>query len=174
MPEGAADRGERDTGVAARRLGDDPPGPQITAAVGLLQDVERHPVLDAPREVDDLVLGIHRESATLIATAHLDERGPADEPSERREALGDRRSERQMRCRVASAVSHRRRHGLKVATGHVSLVSGMEGGGREGLQVERDKDRRVGKTCGGDDQDPRILTHDGQASPRWIVDVRRS
>ncbi len=58
VPERAPDRGEGDAGVAARRLDDRIPRPKGAALVAHAQDVERHPVLDAPGHVEILGLGV--------------------------------------------------------------------------------------------------------------------
>ena len=90
VTEGLTDGRERDARVPARRLDDQAPWLDRTALVGLLEDVERHPVLDAPRHVE--VLGLRVNPPICAAHSEIDgqERRVAHESSQALESGLDR------------------------------------------------------------------------------------
>src|SRR5699024_1878709 len=70
MPQRTSDRGKRDPGIAARRLDDRVAGREAAVTVGPLDNVERHPVLDAPGQIH--LLGFRVDRSDLAATLVID------------------------------------------------------------------------------------------------------
>ena len=83
VAERAADGRERDAGVAAGGLGDHVAGRDFAARIGALQDVQRHAVLDAAREVVGLVLGVDAVLVAAVAAVDFEQRRAADEARQR-------------------------------------------------------------------------------------------
>ncbi len=83
MPERSAERGERDSGVAARRFDDAAARRQQITLVGSAKDVERHAIFDASREIHRLELRVERALRSAKAEVDRRERGVADERCER-------------------------------------------------------------------------------------------
>src|SRR4029453_8432767 len=90
MAEGPADGREADPRVAARGLDDEGAGRERSFLVRAREDVQRHAVLDAPRHVEGLDLGVEMGPPALEGVVDGKERRVADEAAEPREARGAR------------------------------------------------------------------------------------
>ena len=66
MAQGASDGGERNTGIAAGGLGDGRAGPKQAALIPPGQYVQGHAVLDAPRQVEILGLGVYSAGLPVV------------------------------------------------------------------------------------------------------------
>src|SRR5579863_5728724 len=91
MPQHAPKRGERDAGVAAGSFGNPHARAQFSRFVGAPQNVRRHAILDAAREIHVLALGV--EGARLAAISKVDgkQRRVADRPGQRIELRTSRK-----------------------------------------------------------------------------------
>jgi hypothetical protein len=85
MTQRTADRREGDARVATGRLGDHVAGRDLSAGIGALQDVQRHPVLDAAGEVVRLVFGVDAVIAAAKPAVDLEQRRATDQPGKGQE-----------------------------------------------------------------------------------------
>ena len=73
------DRRERDTGVAARRLGDDVAFADLLVAICRADDVEGHSILDAAGQIQVLGLCKDRPAFAFVMKMHSEQRRIADQ-----------------------------------------------------------------------------------------------
>jgi len=79
MTQGAADGGERDSGVPAGRFDDQPTRPQRTAQVAPPHDLEGHPILHAPGHVQVFRLGVDPAFPSTKSEVNRQQRRVPDE-----------------------------------------------------------------------------------------------
>ena len=82
MTQYAAERGKRNTRVAAGGFGNREPGLDLPFFISFLQDAQGHAVLDAAGQVHVLGFGVKNAFAALEAEVDADEGGVADEASQ--------------------------------------------------------------------------------------------
>jgi hypothetical protein len=87
MPEGASHGGKRNPGVATGRFDDRITRSNAPLLVGAPQNVERHPILDAPGQVEMLALRMDDAAATVKSELDREQRRVAHQSGESAEAF---------------------------------------------------------------------------------------